>query len=81
MVTATGFAESPRPRKSLTVGGRVVWSRPTMISFSADPNAAEQEMRAVIYYLTAFGFVHGTFDVSEMGFVLPFVRELSLIPI
>jgi hypothetical protein len=47
-----------------------------MISFSADPNAAEQEMRAVIYYLTAFGFVDGTFDVSEMGFVLRFVREL-----
>jgi hypothetical protein len=47
-----------------------------MISFSADPNAAEQEMRAVIYYLTAFGFVDGTFDVAEMGFVLRFVREL-----
>lgn len=47
-----------------------------MISFSADPNAAEQEMRAVIYYLTAFGFVDGSFDVEEMGFVLRFVREL-----
>lgn len=47
-----------------------------MLSFSPDPTIAEQEMRAVIYYLTAFGFVDGTFDVSEMGFVLRFVREL-----
>ena len=30
----------------------------------------------MIYYLTAFGFVDGTFDVAEMGFVLRFVREL-----
>lgn len=47
-----------------------------MLSFNADPTIAEQEMRAVIYYLTAFGYVDGTFDVSEMGFVLRFVREL-----
>lgn len=47
-----------------------------MLSFSADPAVAEQEMRAVIYYLTAFGFVDGELDVSEMSFVLRFVRQL-----
>lgn len=47
-----------------------------MLTFSTDPIVAEQEMRAVIYYLTAFGFVDGDFDASERGFIRRYVREL-----
>ncbi len=47
-----------------------------MLTFSTDPVIAEQEMRAVIYYLTAFGFVDGDFDASERVFIRRYVREL-----
>ncbi len=47
-----------------------------MIQFSADPVVAEQEMRAVIYYLAAFGFVDGDFDATERTFIQRFVRQL-----
>jgi hypothetical protein len=47
-----------------------------MIHFSADPVVAEQEMRAVIYYLAAFGFVDGDFDATERTFIQRFVRQL-----
>lgn len=47
-----------------------------MLTFSSDPATAEQEMRAVIYYLTAFGFVDGEFDAVERVFIRSFVRDL-----
>lgn len=47
-----------------------------MLTFSTDPVVAEQEMRAVIYYLTAFGYVDGEFDASERGFIQGYVRQL-----
>ncbi len=47
-----------------------------MLTFSHDPVIAEQEMRAVIYYLTAFGFVDGDFDASERVFIRRYVRQL-----
>ncbi len=47
-----------------------------MLTFSSDPVVAEQEMRAVIYYLTAFGYVDGDFDASERGFIRRYVRQL-----
>ncbi len=47
-----------------------------MLTFSTDPVVAEQEMRAVIYYLTAFGYVDGEFDASERGYIQSYVRRL-----
>ena len=46
------------------------------LTFSTDPVVAEQEMRAVIYYLTAFGFIDGEFDASERGFIREFIKGL-----
>lgn len=47
-----------------------------MLTFSNDPILAEQELRAVIYYLTAFGFVDGVYDANEQGFIRAYVRDL-----
>jgi Calcineurin-like phosphoesterase len=47
-----------------------------MIDFSADPRVAEQQMRAVIYYLTAFGFIDGDFDPAEKLFIRRYVKSL-----
>jgi tellurite resistance protein len=40
-----------------------------MISFPADPYQAERQLRAVIFYLTAVGFVDGDFDAVERELV------------
>jgi hypothetical protein len=45
-------------------------------SFSRDPRTAEQEMHAVIFYLTAFGYVDGDFDQAERAFVKDYIAEL-----
>ena len=47
-----------------------------MLRFSRDPNAAEQQMRAIIFYLTAFGYIDGHFDLSEKTFIRRYIREL-----
>jgi hypothetical protein len=47
-----------------------------MISFSTDARIAEQQMRAVIYYLTAFGFIDGDFDAAEKLFIRKYVKKL-----
>ena len=44
-----------------------------MLTFSQDPDVAEQQMCAIIVYLTAFGYIDGDFDLSEKLFV----RELK----
>src|SRR4051812_38642584 len=36
--------------------GKLAWS---MLTFSTDPNVAEQQMNAIIFYLTAFGYIDG----------------------
>jgi tellurite resistance protein len=36
-----------------------------MLQLSHDPREAERQMHAVIYYLTAFGYIDGEFDPSE----------------
>src|SRR5215203_4764074 len=41
-----------------------------MMSFSPDPQVAEQQMHAVIFYLTAFGYIDGHFDGNERRFVI-----------
>ncbi|MGH9659444.1 MAG: serine/threonine protein phosphatase, partial [Bryobacteraceae bacterium] len=47
-----------------------------MLAFSKNPDVAEQQMRALIYYLTAFGYIDGDFDLSEKTFVRSYIREL-----
>jgi hypothetical protein len=47
-----------------------------MMPFSSDPKVAEQEMHAIIYYLTAFGYVDGDFDSTEKGFLRDYIGKL-----
>ncbi len=47
-----------------------------MISFSHDPKTAEDQMRAVIFYLTAFGYIDGDFDSDEKTFVRDYIAKL-----
>ena len=47
-----------------------------MISFSNDPKRAEQEMHAIIFYLTTFGHIDGDFDNAEKSFVREYIRKL-----
>jgi hypothetical protein len=46
------------------------------LTFAKDPERAEQQLIAVIGYLTAFGYIDGDFDLSEKVFVLNYIREL-----
>ena len=41
-----------------------------MMAFSDDPQVAEQQMHAIIFYLTTFGYIDGDFDLSEKEFVI-----------
>lgn len=52
--------------------------RPRMITFHADPKIAEQQMQAVIFYLTAFGHIDGNFDRAEKVYVRDYVGKLVL---
>lgn len=47
-----------------------------MITFHADPKIAEQQMQAVIFYLTAFGHIDGSFDLAEKSYVRDYVGKL-----
>ncbi|MCA9678804.1 MAG: metallophosphoesterase [Myxococcales bacterium] len=47
-----------------------------MIKFSNDPDVAEQQMNAIIFYLTAFGYIDGDFDLTEKTFVKIYIRQL-----
>ena len=47
-----------------------------MLTFSADPYTAEQEMQAVIFYLTAIAHLDGHFDESEQEYVRDHVSML-----
>jgi hypothetical protein len=47
-----------------------------MITFSNDPQRAEQEMHAVIFYLVTFGYIDGDFDAAEKSFVREVIRKL-----
>src|SRR5579859_3105484 len=49
---------------------------PRMLTFSADPDVAEQQMNAIIFYLTAFGYIDGKFDFTEKTFVRIYIRQL-----
>jgi len=47
-----------------------------MLTFSHNPETAEQQMRAIIFYLTAFGYIDGDFDLSEKKFIKDYIRTL-----
>src|SRR5262249_46300020 len=48
----------------------------SMLTFSTDPDVAEQQMNAIIFYLTAFGYIDGKFDFTEKTFVRIYIRQL-----
>ncbi|APR87195.1 Serine/threonine protein phosphatase catalytic subunit protein [Minicystis rosea] len=45
-------------------------------SFSYDPRLAEQQMHAIIFYLTAFGYIDGNYDESERTYVRNYIANL-----
>src|SRR5688500_11393701 len=47
-----------------------------MLSFSSDPQVAEKQMHAIIFYLTTFGYIDGDFDAKERDFVRDYIRKL-----
>lgn len=47
-----------------------------MLNFSVDPQIAEKQMRAIIFYLTTFGYIDGDFDASERSFVKGYIERL-----
>jgi hypothetical protein len=47
-----------------------------MLTFSSNPDVAEQQMNAIIFYLTAFGYIDGEFDFTEKTFVRIYIRQL-----
>ncbi|MFO0749095.1 MAG: metallophosphoesterase family protein [Myxococcota bacterium] len=48
-----------------------------MLKFSSEPADAAREMEAVLFYLTAFGYIDGRFDRSERDFIEEFILELA----
>ncbi len=47
-----------------------------MLTFSTNPDVAEQQMQAIIFYMTAFGYIDGNFDFTEKTFVRIYIRQL-----
>jgi hypothetical protein len=47
-----------------------------MFTFSNNPQVAEQQMQAVIFYLITFGYIDGDFDSSERDFIRDYVHKL-----
>jgi hypothetical protein len=47
-----------------------------MISFSTDARVAEQQMHAVIFTLTAFGYIDGDFDRAEKRYIRDYIAQL-----
>ncbi len=47
-----------------------------MLTFSRDPQVAEKQVQAIIFYLTTFGYIDGHFDDSEKKFIKDYIRKL-----
>lgn len=47
-----------------------------MLTFSENGSEADKQMRAVIFYLTTFGYIDGDFDDSEKTFVKDYIKKL-----
>ena len=48
-----------------------------MMTFSANGDVAERQLAAVLWYLTALGYVDGNFDASERAFVSRYADSLA----
>src|SRR5437763_1301976 len=64
-----------RGRRARRLDLRRRWYHRRMI-FSKNPEIAEQQMIAIIVYLTTFGYIDGNFDLAEKVFVLNYIRSL-----
>lgn len=47
-----------------------------MLNFSDEPNVAEQQMHAVIFFMVTFGYIDGDFDSSEKDYVRAQIKSL-----
>ncbi len=47
-----------------------------MINLSHDPQVAEQQIEAIIFYLTTCGYIDSEFDLSEKAFVRAYLRKV-----
>ena len=47
-----------------------------MITLSPDPKIAEQQIEAIIFYLTTCGYIDSEFDLSEKAFVRAYLRKI-----
>jgi hypothetical protein len=47
-----------------------------MIELSSDPKVAEQQIEAIIFYLTTCGYIDSEFDLSEKAFVRKYLRKI-----
>jgi hypothetical protein len=47
-----------------------------MIQLSPDPATAEQQVDAIIYYLTTCGYIDADFDLREKAFVRAYLRQI-----
>jgi len=47
-----------------------------MLTFSENGETADQQMRAVIFYLTTFGYIDGDFDAAEKSYIRGFIGKL-----
>lgn len=47
-----------------------------MLTFSANGPDAERQMRAVIFYMTTFGYIDGDFDDAERTYVRNYIHKL-----
>ncbi len=47
-----------------------------MMTLSENPQVAEQQMQAIIFYLTTVGYIDGDFDLSEKRFVRDYIRRV-----
>lgn len=48
-----------------------------MLTFSSEPAEAAREMDAVLFYLTAFGYIDGNFDHTERAYIEEFILNLA----
>src|SRR6187401_2604824 len=53
-----------------------VHDRPGMLQFSDDPDVAEHQMFAIIFYMTAFGYIDAEFTQAEKDFVKKHIQRL-----
>jgi uncharacterized tellurite resistance protein B-like protein len=47
-----------------------------MIQLSSDPEVAEQQIEAIVFYLTTCGYIDSEFDLTEKAFVRRFLRDI-----